>query len=101
MASVIMSGNVGVVGQRNHPISDGASGDRVVGRAAFGGVQRLNQAFVETGFFVWSQKSCDLDLVAPRDQVEMLDAKILIDLHVEPDPERIEGEFGDLAAMAD
>src|SRR5437899_7316682 len=98
MASVIMTGNVGEAAVRNHPFSDSKSGDRVVGRATPCGVQRFDQGLVEACLFVRSQEACDHDPAAARDQIKVLDAKILVDLLVEADPERVEGPFGDLAA---
>src|SRR6266702_7532031 len=101
MASVIMTGNVGEGAARNHPISDEVSGDRVVGRTAPCGVQRFDQGFVKACLFVRSQKPGDQEPAATRDQINVLDAEILVDLLVEADPERVEGPFGDMAAMAD
>src|SRR5690349_4662737 len=96
-----MTTNVGEGGVRNHPISDPRSGDRIVGRAAPGGIQCLNQAFVKTCLFVRSQEAGDLDLVTSRNQIEVLDAKILVNFHVETDPEWVEGPLDHLAVLAD
>src|SRR6516164_6244984 len=128
MASVIMPSDVGRAASSNHPISDetwiafssevGAgsrqengskhqvtgkspASHRIVSGAAPGGGQRSQQGFGKTGLFVRAQEAPDGHPVAPGGEVEVFHAVFVIRFLIEPDPERIEDPFHDMATMID
>ena len=84
---------------------DGAVGSLIqspdCSRAAPGRRQCGAQGFGKAGFFVRAQKHRDGHAAALRDQIEPFDAELLMRDLVEPDPERVEHPFHDMAAMAD
>src|SRR3984957_17068369 len=75
--------------------------DGIIGRPAPGGLERSHQGIGKAFFFLSAEETTDGDPAAFRDQVKPLDAKFRMRDAVKPHPQRIEGEFHHMAAVAD
>src|SRR3984957_16988821 len=73
----------------------------IIGRSAPGSLERSHQGIGKALFFFSTEETADGDPASPGYEIKPLDAEFRMRLAVELHPQRIEGEFHHMAAVAD